>query len=94
MTEDEFEIEYQKILDRAPEHMKPRLEGIQWQCDNIRRKYKGNHTMIMIQISKMMMESVKELQMAFKGELPTATKELETSVTYIHSKGEDKGDEI
>lgn len=66
MTEDEFRAEVQKIIDAAPPERRPRLQGLQWKCDQVRMLYKDNPTKRMLEMNKLMWESFHELNEALK----------------------------
>jgi hypothetical protein len=66
MTEQEYQQELQKIFDNAPEKYHRKLEQLQWKCDAIRAANPGNHVECMVQITKMMLKSVEELDSKWK----------------------------
>lgn len=58
-----------EIIDAAPENLKPRLRGIQFQVDCHRRIHK-NPLASCISISRMMRESLDELNNVLNGKMP------------------------
>lgn len=63
-----------EIIDAAPESLKPRLRGLQFQVDCHRRIHK-NPLASCISISKMMRDSLLELNDALNGKLPDHARE-------------------
>ena len=58
-----------EIIDAAPENQRPRLRGLQFQVDCYRRIHK-NPLASCISISKMMRDSLLELNDVLNGKLP------------------------
>lgn len=58
--------EIEQLISRAPDHLKPRLRGLQFQID-CKRKLHTNPLGSCIEISKMMLDSVAALNDALHG---------------------------
>ena len=56
----------ERIIDSAPEYLRPRLRGLQFRIDATRRRAK-NPLDACIQLSGMMFESLEELRAALNG---------------------------
>ena len=61
MTEQEMLDEIDNLIENAPVEYQEKLRQIQWKCDAIRQKYKGNPVGAMVEINKLMMESAAKL---------------------------------
>jgi len=57
-----LKAETEKLIASAHPKNRRRLEGIAWQAEIARKKYKGNPTGCMIEANKKMMASIVELQ--------------------------------
>lgn len=60
--------EIDNLINSAPEHMRKRLRGLQFQVDCKRRLHK-NPLGACIEISRMMLDSLHSLNLAVQGEL-------------------------
>jgi len=60
--------EVEDLISRAPEHLRARLRGLQFQIDCKRQLHK-NPLGACIEISRMMLDSLQNLNLAVRGEL-------------------------
>lgn len=81
MNEEEFKTHLNELLNEASPEVRKKLEGLQWKIDNIRLKYKDNHTGCLIKIFEMMFNSIKEMQQV-----------LEHPTEYMKQRNLDKCD--
>lgn len=61
MTEQDILNEIDSLIENAPEEYREKLLQIQWKCDMIREKYKGNPVGAMVEIQNLMLESAAKL---------------------------------
>lgn len=66
MTEQEFRQEVENLINSAPEEYRPRLRGIQWECDMLREKHKDNPVKLMLALQEKMMSSANNLTEALQ----------------------------
>lgn len=76
-----------ELIQSAPEHTQRRLRGLQWEIDAEMSKH-DNPIGKCVAISKMMMESLSELNKALHGELPLSRTgdAPKAKVISIHNK--------
>lgn len=70
LSEKAFREAIDKLIEDAPPSRKARLRGLQSKCDMIRRAYGTNHLGAAIEMSKMMMGSLYDLNEALHDKVP------------------------
>lgn len=75
-----------QLIESAPEQMQPKLRGMQFKVDMIRRKHKDSKLGSCVAISEMMLESLTELNKSLNGSLEVISEEphQKASITNIH----------
>lgn len=86
-TVEELEKELADYVASLPEDVRKRMEAIQWRCDQVRAKYGDNHVGCMVELSKMMMQSVGELNDALNN---AATEKTKADVLEFKAKDKDE----